>query len=276
MELLFGGVPGPAEGRRVRRPCLVAAVFGDADRIHRELLSGPGRALPADRGLRRARAASRRRRHREGLSHARGRQGLDPRRPRSRAALGHQWRPAWRHVEQVADPAPARSVPTRIPSKVDNLEVSPGDRVVFKTAGSGGWGDPLDRDPGGGGARRALWAGVARARPKTRYGVVLTPDEHRRPRRHGEAPVARPRRSAARRSPSTSATRRRSAKPPNEVTSGRRTRRLLGGRASPPAIREIANATFAARKMAGEDARPPGSRRVRTGRPAGPAPCPAR
>ena len=51
----------------------------------------------------------------------------------------------------------------------------PGDRVVFKTAGSGGWGDPLDRDAEGGGARRALWAGVGGARPKTRYGVVLTP-----------------------------------------------------------------------------------------------------
>lgn len=35
--------------------------------------------------------------------------------------------------------------PERIPSKIDNLKVGPGDRVVFKTAGSGGWGDPLDR-----------------------------------------------------------------------------------------------------------------------------------
>lgn len=35
--------------------------------------------------------------------------------------------------------------PERIPSKIDNLKVRRGDRVVFKTAGSGGWGDPLDR-----------------------------------------------------------------------------------------------------------------------------------
>ncbi|MEV0593487.1 hydantoinase B/oxoprolinase family protein [Nonomuraea cavernae] len=32
-----------------------------------------------------------------------------------------------------------------LPSKVDNVPVSPGDRLVFRTAGSGGWGDALDR-----------------------------------------------------------------------------------------------------------------------------------
>ena len=37
--------------------------------------------------------------------------------------------------------------PERIPSKIDNLRVQRGDRVIFRTAGSGGWGDPLDRDP---------------------------------------------------------------------------------------------------------------------------------
>lgn len=35
----------------------------------------------------------------------------------------------------------------RIKSKLDNLKVEPGDRIVFITAGSGGWGDPLDRAP---------------------------------------------------------------------------------------------------------------------------------
>lgn len=33
----------------------------------------------------------------------------------------------------------------RIPSKIDNLPVKKGDRVVFRTAGAGGWGDPLTR-----------------------------------------------------------------------------------------------------------------------------------
>jgi N-methylhydantoinase B len=33
----------------------------------------------------------------------------------------------------------------RIPSKIDDLPVAPGDRIIFRTAGSGGWGDPLER-----------------------------------------------------------------------------------------------------------------------------------
>jgi len=33
----------------------------------------------------------------------------------------------------------------RIPSKIDNLDVRKGDRILFRTAGSGGWGDPLER-----------------------------------------------------------------------------------------------------------------------------------
>ncbi len=32
-------------------------------------------------------------------------------------------------------------------SKVDNVRVAPGDRIVFRTAGGGGWGDPLEREP---------------------------------------------------------------------------------------------------------------------------------
>ena len=36
----------------------------------------------------------------------------------------------------------------KLPSKVDNVKVSEGDRLIFRTAGAGGWGDPLERDPG--------------------------------------------------------------------------------------------------------------------------------
>ncbi|KKC31431.1 hydantoinase B/oxoprolinase family protein [Devosia psychrophila] len=63
--------------------------------------------------------------------------------------------------------------PTRIPSKIDNLKVYPGDRVVFKTAGSGGWGDPLDRDAAIV-ARDVRYGLVSRAQAETAYGVVLT------------------------------------------------------------------------------------------------------
>ena len=34
-----------------------------------------------------------------------------------------------------------------LPSKIDNVRVEAGDRLRFRTAGSGGWGEPLDRDP---------------------------------------------------------------------------------------------------------------------------------
>jgi N-methylhydantoinase B len=35
----------------------------------------------------------------------------------------------------------------RLPAKCDEVRVAPGDRIVYRTAGGGGWGDPLRRDP---------------------------------------------------------------------------------------------------------------------------------
>jgi N-methylhydantoinase B len=67
--------------------------------------------------------------------------------------------------------------PTRIPSKIDNLKVKPGDRVVFKTAGSGGWGDPLDRDAAIVG-RDVRYGLVSREQAERDYAVVLTADNH--------------------------------------------------------------------------------------------------
>jgi N-methylhydantoinase B len=60
-----------------------------------------------------------------------------------------------------------------LPSKVDNVKVRNGDRIVFRTAGGGGWGDPLEREPmkvRDDVARKLLSAGAAR----DGYGVVLT------------------------------------------------------------------------------------------------------
>jgi N-methylhydantoinase B len=34
-----------------------------------------------------------------------------------------------------------------LPSKIDQVPVRPGDTLVFRTAGAGGWGDPFERDP---------------------------------------------------------------------------------------------------------------------------------
>ncbi|WP_394730719.1 hydantoinase B/oxoprolinase family protein [Altererythrobacter sp. GH1-8] len=41
--------------------------------------------------------------------------------------------------------ASGESEPERIPSKIDNLPVRKGDKIIFRTAGAGGWGDPLER-----------------------------------------------------------------------------------------------------------------------------------
>ena len=64
-----------------------------------------------------------------------------------------------------------------LPSKVDNVKVANGDRIIFRTAGGGGWGDPLERDPTkvrNDVARGLLPADGARGD----YGVVLTGANH--------------------------------------------------------------------------------------------------
>jgi N-methylhydantoinase B len=60
----------------------------------------------------------------------------------------------------------------RIKSKIDNLPVRPGDRVIFRTAGSGGWGDPLER-PAQAVARDVRRALVSAEQATSAYGVVL-------------------------------------------------------------------------------------------------------
>jgi N-methylhydantoinase B len=62
-----------------------------------------------------------------------------------------------------------------LPSKIDNVRVRNGDRVIFRTAGGGGWGDALERDPvrtRNDVARKLMTATKAREE----YGVVLTGD----------------------------------------------------------------------------------------------------
>lgn len=62
-----------------------------------------------------------------------------------------------------------------LPSKVENVAVEAGDKLVFSTAGGGGLGDPLDRDPtivAQEVARRLVSESAAR----TEYGVVLDED----------------------------------------------------------------------------------------------------
>ena len=63
----------------------------------------------------------------------------------------------------------------QIPSKVDNVRVEPGDRIVFRTAGGGGWGDALERDPAV--VRRDVVRGLLTAEAaREGYGVALNGD----------------------------------------------------------------------------------------------------
>ncbi|ADU95961.1 hydantoinase B/oxoprolinase family protein [Geobacillus sp. Y412MC52] len=66
---------------------------------------------------------------------------------------------------------------TRIPlqSKVDNILVEPGDQILFVTAGSGGWGDPLERDPEK--VRLDVVRGlVSLEKAEKSYGVIIDPN----------------------------------------------------------------------------------------------------
>ena len=63
----------------------------------------------------------------------------------------------------------------RIPSKIDNLEVEAGDVIIFRTAGSGGWGDPYER-PAEEVARDVRYDLVSPEKALEGYGVVLGDD----------------------------------------------------------------------------------------------------
>jgi N-methylhydantoinase B len=63
-----------------------------------------------------------------------------------------------------------------LPSKIDQVPVKPGDRLVFRTAGAGGWGDPFDR-PASLVLRDVLRDLVSREAALEEYGVVLDGDQ---------------------------------------------------------------------------------------------------
>ena len=63
----------------------------------------------------------------------------------------------------------------RLPSKCDNVAVEPGDMLVYRTAGGGGWKDRLDR-PVEAVVRDVSFGLVSREKAKAGYGVVLNDD----------------------------------------------------------------------------------------------------
>ena len=60
----------------------------------------------------------------------------------------------------------------KLPSKIDNVRVQGGDRIVFRTAGGGGWGDPLDREPDKV-ATDVMRKLLTREAAREHYGVVV-------------------------------------------------------------------------------------------------------
>jgi N-methylhydantoinase B len=59
-----------------------------------------------------------------------------------------------------------------LPSKIDQIQVYSGDRIVFRTAGAGGWGDPLERDAETV-CRDVVRQLVSAASAQSDYGVVV-------------------------------------------------------------------------------------------------------
>jgi N-methylhydantoinase B len=60
-----------------------------------------------------------------------------------------------------------------LPSKVRDVPVYEGDRLIFETAGAGGLGDPLERDPESV-ARDVSWSLISREAAEEDYGLVLS------------------------------------------------------------------------------------------------------
>ena len=166
--------PGPADRRRHGRPLLVAALREHPDGVPRGLLPDAHRRLHDRHRLGRRRLAPRRQRRREALRLPRAGRGLDPRRPLADAAVGRARRPA--RASAAASCSCARTASEQVlPSKCDEVEVQPGDMLVYRTAGGGGWKDRLDR-PAETVARDVSFGLVSREFAKTGYGVVLAAD----------------------------------------------------------------------------------------------------
>ncbi len=59
-----------------------------------------------------------------------------------------------------------------LPSKISDVPVFAGDRLVFETAGAGGVGDPLERDPEAV-AKDVRWSLISAAGAESSYGVIV-------------------------------------------------------------------------------------------------------
>ena len=140
-------------------------------------------------GLGRRGPAPRRQRRREALRLPRAGRDLDPRRPLADAAVGRARRPAGRAQQQAAR-ARGRHREQVLPSKCDEIEVQPGDMLVYRTAGGGGWKDRLDRPAEA--VARDVSFGLVSARARRRATASCSPPTaaSTRPRPRPSAPAS--------------------------------------------------------------------------------------
>ena len=82
---------------------------------------------------------------------------------------------------------------SELPGKIDFVEVAPGDRLIFETAGAGGWGDPLLRPAEA--VRVDVGRGFVSARPRRTVQRRSRRRRQRLPRRRGRHRPTSPRRS---------------------------------------------------------------------------------
>ena len=197
MEILYGGIPGPADRRRDGRALVVAAVREHPDGVPRGLLPAADRRLHDGHRLRRGRAAPRRQRGREALRLPRAGPRLDPRRPLADAPVGRAGRRAGRALVQAA--APRRRDRGAAPRQVRRGRGAAGRHAHLPHRGRRRLEGPARPAGRGGRARRRVRAGVGgegadrlrrRARPDGAVDAAATEAERARQRaERGDAPA---------------------------------------------------------------------------------------
>ena len=116
---------------------------------------------------------------------------LDPRRPLADAAVGRARRRARRALGEDSPPR-RRHARSGCRRNATTIAVEPGDMLIYRTAGGGGWKDRLDR-PVEAVVRDVSFGLVSREKAKAGYGVVVERERRGRPRgdRGGAGPPAR-------------------------------------------------------------------------------------
>ena len=153
--MFYDWLPGGWGGRNGKDGCNVTtACFGTG--LMSQPVEGQERANPILttefeilKDSRRSREMARRRRRAQDLAHARGREDRDllHLRPRARGRLGHRGRLALDAARPDAEARRQATPRNGSASIFSDVPIGAGDVFSRPTAGGGGFGDPLERDP---------------------------------------------------------------------------------------------------------------------------------